>query len=59
MLLLGGKAIELLGQGPFARQTLRFLKTAKRYPEGTVFSFDRQTFDPDLVEALLAAKIAF
>jgi len=58
MMLLGGKAIESLKQGPYARQTTRLLKTAKRYPEGTAFSFDRSTLDPDLLSVFLAAKIA-
>jgi len=57
-LILGDKALALLKQGPFAKQTTRLLKTAKRYPEGTAFSFDRRNFDPDLIAALLAAKVA-
>jgi hypothetical protein len=56
--ILGGKAIALLQQGPFAKETARLLQTAKKYPEGTAFSFDRRTLKPDLIAALLAAKIA-
>lgn len=58
MLILGGKALALLKRGPFARQTTELLKMAKKYPEGTAFSFDRQTLEPDLLAAFLAAKIA-
>jgi hypothetical protein len=58
MLILGGKAIALLKAGPFARRTATQLKTAKKYPEGTAFSFDRKSLEPDLIAAFLAAKIA-
>ena len=57
-LILGRKAVEHLKQGPFARRTTRLLKTAKHYPEGIAFSFDRGSLDPDLVAAFLAAKLA-
>ncbi|HEY5553115.1 MAG TPA: DUF3788 family protein [Opitutaceae bacterium] len=57
-MILGGKAIALLKEGPFAGQTNALLKTAIRYPEGTMFSFDRKSLDPDLLGAFLAAKIA-
>jgi hypothetical protein len=57
-LILGGKAVALLQRGPFARQTTELLTTAKRYPEGTAFSFDRRMLDPDLLAAFFAAKIA-
>jgi hypothetical protein len=58
MMILGRKAVAQLQQGPFARQTNRLLKTAKHYPEGIAFSFDRKSLDPDLLGAFLAAKIA-
>jgi len=58
MMILGGKAIALLEAGPFARPTATLLKTAKKYPEGTAFSFDRKSLEPDLIAAFLAAKIA-
>jgi len=58
MIILGGKAIVQLQTGPFAQRTATLLKTAKKYPEGTAFSFDGQTFDPDLVAAFLRAKLA-
>lgn len=58
MMVLGGKAIESLQHGPYSRQTAKLLKTAKRYPEGTAFSFNRQTFDSGLLTAFLAAEIA-
>jgi hypothetical protein len=57
-LILGGKAIAELQAGPYARQTTRLLKTARRYPEGTAFSFDRRTLEPALLAAMLTAKIA-
>ncbi|MCX6952316.1 MAG: DUF3788 family protein [Verrucomicrobia bacterium] len=57
-LILGGKAVALLKAGPFGRRTATLQKTAKRYPEGTMFSFDRRTFAPDLLVAFVAAKLA-
>ena len=57
-MILGRKAVEQLKKGPFARQTNRLLKTAKHYPEGIAFTFDRKAFDQDLLDAFLAAKIA-
>ncbi len=58
MLILGRKAIAALEAGPHAREIAALLKTAKRYPEGTAFSFDRTSCDPSLVAALLDAKLA-
>jgi Protein of unknown function (DUF3788) len=58
MLILGDKAIAALRAGPHAKRMPALLKTAKRYPEGTAFSFDRHTLDVDLVAAFLEAKIA-
>lgn len=57
-LILGRKAIAALEAGPRAREVAALLKSAKRYPEGTAFSFDRTTCDPSLVAALLDAKLA-
>jgi len=57
-LLLGDKAIAALQAGPLAKAMPVLLKGAKRYPEGTAFSFDRETLDPALAAALLEAKIA-
>lgn len=57
-LILGGKAVALLQQGPFRSQVDALLKTSPRYPEGTGFTFDAQAFAPDLVGAMVAAKIA-
>lgn len=58
MMILGGKAIAQLKTGPFARRTTELLPSAKKYPEGTAFSFDRKSLDPKLLAAFLAAKIA-
>jgi hypothetical protein len=57
-LILGGKAIAALQAGPFARAMPALLKEAKRYPEGTAFSFNRGTLDVEVVFAFLEAKIA-
>jgi hypothetical protein len=57
-LILGGKAIAAMQAGPRAQQMPPLLKAAKRYPEGTAFSFDRETLDTELTIALLEAKIA-
>lgn len=58
MMILGRKAVTQLQEGPFAKQTDKLLKTAKHYPEGIAFSFDRKSLNPDLLGAFLAAKIA-
>lgn len=57
-LLLGRQAIAALKAGPFAARVTKLLKNAKRYPEGTAFNFDDNQVDPDLVTALIEAKIA-
>lgn len=57
-LILGRKAIAALEAGPHAREIAALLKTAKRYPEGTAFSFDRTSCEPAVVAALLDAKLA-
>lgn len=57
-LILGDRAIAILKSGPHAHTVERLLRTAKRYPEGIAFSFDQETFQPDLLVALLEAKIA-
>ena len=58
MMILGGKALTHLQAGPQARQTARLLKTVKRYPEGTAFTFTRMSLDPVVLAAFLAAKLA-
>lgn len=57
-LILGGKAIASLQEGPRARATERLLKTAKRYPEGTAFEFTAASCDAALIAAMLTAKLA-
>lgn len=57
-LILGDKAIAALPAGPGAKQMTALLKEAKRYPEGTAFSFNGQTLDVEVVVALLEAKLA-
>ena len=58
-LILGDKAIAGLQAGPCAKQVPALLNEAKRYPEGTAFSFNGQTLNVDLVVAFLEAKIAY
>ncbi|HVU31829.1 MAG TPA: DUF3788 family protein [Opitutaceae bacterium] len=55
--VLGDRAILSLARTEHAKAVTHQLKGATRYPEGTLFSFDRHTFDCDLVIALLAAKL--
>ena len=57
MMILGGKAVASLKEGPHAREITELLKKAKRYPEGTAFSFDRKS-DLKIITALLQAKLA-
>lgn len=57
-LLLGDKAIESFKGGPLARKFSALLKDAKRYPEGTLFSFEPKSLEPDTFIALLRAKLA-
>jgi hypothetical protein len=58
-LILGGKAIAALQAGPCAKKMPALLKEAKRYPEGTAFTFTGATLDVEVVVALLEAKIAY
>lgn len=58
MMILGGKAVADLKAGPHARKMPALLKGARRYPEGTAFTFTRATLDPGLLTAFLAAKLA-
>jgi len=57
-LILGGKAIAALQAGPCAKQMPALLKDAKRYPEGTAFTFTGATLDPEVAVAMIEAKIA-
>jgi hypothetical protein len=57
-LILGGKAIAALQAGPHAHVINALLPDAKRYPEGTAFSFEHSHCDPNLISVLLAAKIS-
>lgn len=57
-LIVGGKAIASLKQGPHAAELERRLKTAKRYPEGTAFEFGPIDCDAALVLAMIEAKLA-
>ena len=57
-ILLGRNAIASLLAGPHQREIGARLKTARRYPEGTSFVFDRQSFDAGIFAVLLAAKLA-
>jgi hypothetical protein len=57
-LILGPRAVGQLLEGEYAGRTAQLLKRARRYPEGIAFSFNHETLDPDLLEALLEAKIA-
>ena len=58
MMILGRKAVARLQAGPFASHVNRLLKAAKHYPEGTAFTFDRTSTDPDLLAAFLEAKLS-
>lgn len=57
-IILGGKAVTRLQTGPFTSRVAKLLKTAKHYPEGTMFDFDRTSLGPDLLTAFLEAKIS-
>jgi hypothetical protein len=57
-LILGDKAVRALETGAQAKRVATLLKTAKRYPEGTAFSFSQDSFDHDLVAAMIEAKLA-
>lgn len=57
-LIVGDKALTLLKGGPYRRQVANLLKVAVRYPEGTAFSFNEGTFDPELVLNFVAAKLS-
>lgn len=57
-IVLGEKAIHSLSTNPYAKRISSLVKHSKHYAEGTLLSFDSQTFDPDVAIALLRAKLA-
>lgn len=57
-LILGGKAIAALTAGSHAAAVNALLANAKRYSEGTAFSFNHRNCKPGLIAALVAAKLA-
>ncbi len=57
-IVIGARAIMSLVGGPHALAVARLLKTAKQYPEGTLFSFTGETLDPAVAIALCRAKLA-
>lgn len=57
-MLVGDKAIADAGNGPAGGKIRALLAGAKRWPEGTSFSFDRRTLDPGVLSALVEGKIA-
>ena len=58
MLILGDKAIAALRAGPHGKRMPALLKTTRRFPEGTAFTFTREHLDVELTAALLEAKLA-
>jgi hypothetical protein len=56
-IILGDKAIAAVLAGLQAERMHVALETATRYSEGTAFYFDREAFKPELVAAMLDAKI--
>jgi hypothetical protein len=57
-LVLGGRAMKWLHDGPYAQEFLALAATAVRYPEGTAFAFDEES-DPQLIAEFVAAKLAY
>lgn len=57
-ILLGDKALADANDGPAKEKIRALLAGAKRWPEGTSFSFDRRTLRPDVLLALVEAKTA-
>ena len=57
-MILGRKAVAGMQGGRYGPRVARLLKTARHYPEGIAFEFNRTSLDPGLVAALLEAKIA-
>lgn len=56
-LVLGDRAILSLAGTAAGKKTATLVRTAPRYPEGTLFSFDGKSLDPELVAALIEAKL--
>ena len=56
-MILGDKALATLKQGSHARTVTSLLSSAKHYPEGTAFDFNQHTWRPEVVCALLSAKM--
>ena len=57
-LIIGPRAIMSLVGGAHSAHIAMLLKNAKHFPEGTLFSFDGKSFDPELVIALCQAKLS-
>lgn len=57
-MLLGDKALAGANDGPAREKIRALLAGAKRWPEGTSFSFDRKTLRPAVLLALVEAKIS-
>lgn len=57
-MILGRKVVARLQAGRHGARVTRLLKTARHYPEGIAFEFDRSSLDPGFVVDLIEAKLA-
>jgi hypothetical protein len=56
-MIFGDRAIAEIRKGKFPAYVGEILKSAKKYPEGTLFELDKSNFEVPVVLKLLAIKI--
>lgn len=56
-MLFGPRAVAEIRKGPFPVGIVEMLKSAKKYPEGTLLDFDKKSFDVATVLKILTIKI--
>jgi hypothetical protein len=57
-MVFGDKAVEEIKKGPFPPAVGAMLRSAKKYPEGTLLEFNKDDFNPEAAFELLKLKIA-
>jgi hypothetical protein len=56
-MIFGDRAVAEIKRGAFPNHVARMLKSAKKYPEGTLLEFDKSNFEVAAVLRLLKIKI--
>ncbi|MDP2885341.1 MAG: DUF3788 family protein [Ignavibacteria bacterium] len=56
-MVFGDKAIEQIKKGRFPKFVIGMIRDAKKYPEGTLYEFDKKNFHVETMLGLLRIKI--